>query len=304
MKSIKISVVIPVFNEQENIAPLQNELTTVLNKMKISYEIIWVDDCSLDNTRTEILHNKTSRVILLEHEFNKGQSAAMMSGILAAKGEYIITLDGDLQNDPTDIPKLFLKIQQGFDMVCGHRSQRKDVAARTIFSRIANYFARKLTKVPVRDLGCTLRIFRRKSIAQFELLGEMHRVFVVYMHLRGLNIGEIEVNHRARLHGKSKYGYNRILKFVLDLILAIFYSKFQFKPLYYFGSIAFFMFSLGTILEISSLLLRIFLIKNYLDTTLITSGLLFQISSLTFLSFGLIAELLIRGKSEVGRTQK
>jgi dolichol-phosphate mannosyltransferase len=290
----KVSIVIPIYNEVSNINPLSKEIESAFLNNPIEYEVIWVDDCSLDGSKNVLLqlNKNTNRVI--SHTQNRGQSAALMTGISAASNEIIATIDGDLQNDPLDLLPLLRKLEEGYDVVCGRRRGRKDKKLRTFLSGFANRIARVITKVNVTDLGCTLRVFRKSVMNDLEMIGEMHRVFVVYLFLNGARITEMDVVHRPRIYGVSKYGYNRILKFTMDILFAVFYSKFRYRPLYYFGSISLGVFSMGTTVQIIAVCLRVSDIKPYLDTTLITGGLILQVSSFTFLSIGLVAEILVR----------
>lgn len=293
---IEISLVIPLFNERENVMILNHEIEASLMSTKYNYEVIWVDDGSLDGTQEELRKlDFPNRVILGKKR--RGQSSALMEGIDAAYGEIVVTLDGDLQNDPVDIPSMLALLDQGYDVICGARLNRHDDFLRKALSIIANRIARKVTGVPVSDLGCTLRVFRKNVMRDVRLMGEMHRTFVVYLHLNGASIKEMKVNHRERRYGKSKYGYERIIKFTLDLLLVIFYSKFREKPLYYFGNYALLSFGLGFSLQIAAIVLRILEIKMYLDGTLILTGVILQCFSFLFLSIGLLGELILRLRS-------
>lgn len=291
---MNVSIVVPIFNEEGNIAILSSEIATAMKNSQIDYEVIWVNDKSTDGTLSELKKLNTDKNLVVNHERNRGQSAALMTGISNSSNEIIVTIDGDLQNDPRDILPLLQKLEEGYDVVCGVRVNRQDEKLRTGLSSFANWIARRITKVDVSDLGCTLRAFHKTIVRDIEIIGEMHRVLVLYLFLHGAQIAEIKVNHRPRIFGESKYGYERILKFIMDILLAIFYSKFRDRPLYYFGSISLGVLIAGSFLEILAVLLRISDIKDYLDTTLIIGGLILQSSSFIFLSLGLIAEILIR----------
>ena len=291
----KISIVIPIYNESNNIPILAQEIELSLRQLQLPFEVIWVDDYSTDSSVQQIQSLDETIHRLHRHSQNSGQSSSIMTGVSASTGDLIVTLDGDLQNDPRDIPKLIEKLDQGdFDVVCGNRVMREDNKLRTLLSRIANRIVRKLFKLKVSDLGCTLRVFKKASLQNLEIMGEMHRVLVVYLQLSGARIEEIPVNHRPRIYGVSKYGYSRIGKLIFDVLLAIFYSKFRFRPLYYFGGISIVAFTIGTLLQTFAITFRVFGFKDYIDTTLVTGGLILQVSSLNFLSIGLIAEMLIR----------
>ena len=209
-----VSVVIPLYNEQDNMATLQGELHAALNGL--SYEIVFVDDGSKDQTVQRVENRPDVR--LLEFDKNSGQSAAMYAGIQAARGDVVILLDGDLQNDPADFPKLLAEIQKGADLVCGYRAQRKDTIVKRITSRVANLVRSRFTKDGVRDTGCTLKAMRRECRSALVLFYGMHRFIPALVKGAGYRIVEIPVNHRPRTAGVSKYGLgNRAIKATVDM---------------------------------------------------------------------------------------
>lgn len=209
-----ISVVIPLYNEEDNIAKLQQELDTALSG--IEHEIVFVDDGSKDQTVARV--QRSPRVRLLEFEKNTGQSAAMYAGIHAAKGDIIVLLDGDLQNDPADIPKLMAEIERGADLVCGYRAKRKDTFSKRLTSRFANFVRSRFTKDGVRDTGCTLKAMRRECREALVPFYGMHRFIPALVKGMGYKLVEIPVNHRPRVAGVSKYGFgNRALKATMDM---------------------------------------------------------------------------------------
>lgn len=209
-----LSVVIPLFNEQDNIAELQRELTGAL--VGCEHEVILVDDCSSDETLARIVRGSSVRV--LEFEKNSGQSAAMYAGIMAARGDVIVLLDGDRQNDPADIPRLVSEIEKGADLVCGYRANRKDTAFKRVQSRIANAVRSRFTGDGVRDTGCTLKAMRRECRAALVPFYGMHRFIPALVKGHGYRLVELPVNHRPRVAGVSKYGFgNRALKATMDM---------------------------------------------------------------------------------------
>lgn len=290
---IDLSIVIPVYNESENISLLRDQIGLSLKKTLLRYEVVWVDDASTDDTVHKIRMLKNQDVIV-KHSRTKGQSSAIMSGFKSSKGSLIATLDGDLQNDPDDLPMMLALIQQGFDVVCGVRKDRKDTFLRKALSVVANKIARIVTGVTISDLGCTLRVFRREALEEITLMGEMHRVLGIYLYLANWKIAEVDVNHRKRLFGESKYGYNRILKFILDLILVVFYMKFREKPLYFFGRFSIVVFSTGLTFQLLALTLYIIGQRNFAATTLIVSGVILQVCAALFIAMGLQSELALR----------
>ena len=209
-----VSVVVPLFNEEENVPILQSELTAALSGL--DYEIIFVDDGSIDETAKRIAADQ--RVRVLQFERNAGQSAAMYAGLHAARGAIAVLIDGDLQNDPTDIPKLIAEIERGADLVCGYRAQRKDTAVKRITSRIANFVRSRFTKDGVRDTGCTLKAMKRECIATLVPFKGMHRFIPALVKGAGYRLVEVPVNHRPRKFGESKYGLgNRALRATMDM---------------------------------------------------------------------------------------
>jgi glycosyltransferase involved in cell wall biosynthesis len=283
-----------VFNEEENIPILAKQIEETMLAHNIQWECIWVDDGSSDKSWDFVLSlSKNHRAIRLAKNF--GQSTAIMAGIDASSSDIIVTMDADLQNDPADIPKLLNCLDSEIDVVCGFRVDRQDkMLTRKIPSRIANKLARKITNVPVTDLGCTLRAFRKDLVRNNRILGEMHRLFIVHLYLEGARIAEIPVTHRERIHGLSKYGLERSFKFISDLILAKALNYISNKPLYLFGSLSLITLILSFTSMLLALILRLVGIKNYIDTSLISASLILVSTSLILLSIGLLSELVVR----------
>jgi glycosyltransferase involved in cell wall biosynthesis len=244
MKNPQISIVIPVYNEEKNIKPFYKEIKKMLKKVKKHTEIIFVDDGSKDKTFNVLKQLKDIKIIQLRK--NTGQSAALDAGIKHAKGNIIITMDGDGQNDPADIPAMLKKLNKGFDVVCGWRYKRKDPFLRKIISSGANFLRRLLVKDGVHDSGCTLRVYKKECFSDLNLYGELHRMIPALLKWRGFKITEIKTNHRPRKHGKSNYGYKRIVKGFLDMIYVWFWRKYSTRPLHLFGSIGLLFIFLGT----------------------------------------------------------
>ncbi len=242
-----ISIVVPIYNEEENLRLLNKKLLEVLNHINEDFEIIYVNDGSTDNSLKILkeIKNNFDFIKIVNFKRNFGQTAAMNTGLKLAKGEWIITIDADLQNDPNDIPKLLKIAKEGnFDVVSGIREKRQDEFLRTFLSKIANKLIAYLTKVNISDYGCTLKVYKKQAIEKINLQGEMHRFIPAIISLLNSenNITEIPVNHNPRIYGQSKYGLERIFKVILDLNLIIFLKFFRTKPIYYFGffSIIFF----------------------------------------------------------------
>lgn len=255
-KQVLLSIVVPMYNEEENAPKLIYAIDEALKEFH--YELILVDDNSTDNTRKAIKSVHDSRVVLIELKRNYGQSSALMAGIDYASGDYIITLDGDLQNDPKDIPGMLeTLIQNDDDLVIGWRQNRKDNLIRTFPSKIANYIIRRSTKLHIKDHGCALKVFTRDTAKSLVLYGEGHRFITLFSHIQGARITEVPVNHHPRIHGVSKYGIGRTFKVINDLLLLLFTQKYLQKPIYLFGNMGLIAFALGLAINTYLLILKI-----------------------------------------------
>lgn len=289
----ELSVVITVMNEEENIKPLIEEIRKALPA--IDYEVIFVDDGSEDGTRREIIAHADKRIKLVELRKNYGQSTAMTAGIDHTTGEYIALLDGDLQNDPSDIPFMLQKLKdEDWDVVAGNRANRQDgMVLRKIPSKIANALIRRMTGVYIKDYGCTLKIFRREIAEDLGLYGELHRFIPVLAKLQGARITQVDVKHHARIHGKSKYGINRTFKVISDLILMVFFRKYIQKPMHLFGSIGFIAFFLGALINGYLLVLKL-LGHDIWGKPLLILGLIFLLGGVQLITLGILAEVNVR----------
>ncbi|WP_345952013.1 MULTISPECIES: glycosyltransferase family 2 protein [unclassified Mucilaginibacter] len=289
----ELSVVITVMNEEENIKPLIEEIRKALPA--IDYEVVFVDDGSEDGTRREIIANADERIKLVELRKNYGQSTAMTAGIDHASGAYIALLDGDLQNDPNDIPSMLQKLKdEDWDVVAGNRANRQDgVLLRKIPSKIANALIRRMTGVYIKDYGCTLKIFRREIAEDLGLYGELHRFIPVLAKLQGARITQVDVRHHARMFGKSKYGINRTFKVISDLILMVFFRKYIQKPMHLFGSIGFIAFFLGVLINAYLLVLKI-MGHDIGGKPLLILGLIFLLGGVQLITLGILAEVNVR----------
>jgi len=292
----KLSIVIPVFNEEENVKKLYSELKEVLDRIDYISEIIFVDDGSTDKTPEilEELSRTDKRIKLIFFSRNYGQTPAISAGIEHSSGDIIITIDADLQNDPSDIPVLLKEIESGYDVVSGWRKNRKDpFFTRRLPSYIANAMISKLTGVKLHDYGCTLKAYRAEIIKKFAIYGEMHRFLPAYCSWQGGKITEVVVNHRPRLYGKSKYGINRTFKVILDLIVVKFLLSYLTKPIYIFGGIGIFMFISGTVVNIFVFIRKIFLKGQWLSPLFFIGFLLWTLSIICIL-LGFVMEVLVR----------
>ena len=286
----ELSVVITVMNEEENIKPLLEAVRSALSG--IDFEIILVDDGSADKTIHQILENADERTILVELRKNYGQSTAMTAGIDYSRGKYVALLDGDLQNDPTDIPAMLKLLKdEDWDVVAGNRKNRKDgVFLRKIPSNIANALIRRMTKVHFKDYGCTLKLFKREIAEELGLYGELHRFIPVLAKLQGARITQVDVKHHPRVHGKSKYGINRTFKVMSDLILMVFMRRYMQKPMHLFGTLGFISLGLGILINLYLLVLKI-MGQDIGGKPLLILGLILLLGGIQFITIGIIADI-------------
>ncbi len=292
-----ISIVIPAYNEEDNIPILYEKLKGVLERLGREYEVIFVDDGSVDRTweRLKEIAEKDQRVKLIRFRKNYGQTAAMYAGFQHATGEVIITLDADLQNDPEDIPTLLQKLEEGYDIVSGWRKDRKDpFLSRRLPSMIANWIISKVTGVELHDYGCTLKAYRADIVKRLELYGDMHRFLPALTKRLGAKITEIPVRHHPRLYGKSKYGIGRTVRVILDIFLVKFLNEYINKPMYVFGTVGFALLSLGLPMLFYLLFIKLFLDEEIGRRPLLILSVLFTLAGIQLLSTGIIAELLVR----------
>jgi len=298
MHNKTISVVIPVYNEQENIAPLYQELVEILRKNAGVYEIIFIDDGSADGTvRTlQDICARDKRVKAIGLKRNYGQTAAIMAGIDASQYDYILTMDGDMQNDPAAIPQLLDRIDEGYDLVSGWRRRRKDpFLSKRLPSLIANRIISVMTGVKLHDYGCTLKVYKKDFLKNVNLYGEMHRFIPVYVYFMGGKITEMEVNHRKRVRGRSKYGLGRIVKVILDLVTVRFLlGNYSTSPLYFFGGLGFFLMSSGVVFGGITLIQKVFIGALVHRNPLILLSIFLFIVGTQFIFMGLLAELNMR----------
>ena len=289
----KLSVVICVYNEEENIKPLVEQIHNTLATS--NYEIIYVDYCSTDSSTSVIKSLKDPKITMIELKMNYGQSSALAAGIEAASGDFIVTLDGDLQNDPADIPMMVGLAEKGnWDLVAGIRKDRKDgFLIRIIPSRIANAIIRRTTQVKIRDYGCALKVFRSDLAKNLGLYGELHRFIPVLASFEGASITQVEVNHRPRQYGRSKYGIGRTFRVVSDLLLMLFLRKYLQKPMHLFGTSGLFIFLIGVIINLYMLVLK-FQGKDIWGKPLLLLGILLLIAGIQLITIGIVAELQIR----------
>ena len=292
-----LSIIIPVYNEEDNLLLLHKNLITVLISLDYNYEIIYVDDGSNDNSFSilEQIAQQNSKAKVIRFTHNHGQTSAIAAGINYAVGDAVIFMDADLQNDPTDIPMLLAKLNEGYDVVSGWRKDRQDTwLTRTLPSKMANWLISKITKVHLHDYGCTLKVYRNEVLKGYQLYGEMHRFLPAYAVHVGASIIEVPVKHHPRKFGKSKYGLERTIKVLLDLFTVKFLNGYSQNPIYLFGSVGIILVLIG-ILLVFALLVEKFLYGHSLTgNPLLLMSVMLTILGVQSIFLGLIGELLVR----------
>ena len=292
-----LSIIVPVYNEQDNIFPLHERVSAALAKVGEDYEVVIVNDGSSDLTEQNLkaIAAADPHVKVVNFRRNFGQTAAMMAGIDLASGDVIIGLDGDLQNDPEDIPKLLEKLAEGYDVVSGWRINRKDSALkRNLPSRVANWLISKISGVYLHDYGCSLKAYKRDVVKGVRLYGEMHRFIPIYASWQGGKVTEIPVDHHPRIHGSSKYGLERVAKVVLDLIVVKFLASYSNKPIYVFGGFGMVSIAVSFLSGVWALYLKYFEGKSFITTPLPLLVVLAFITGVMSVLMGLIAEIIMR----------
>ena len=293
MQQPEISVVITVFNEEQNIQPL---LTSTYDALKnLDYELILVDDGSLDKTVAEVKAHANERTRLLVFNRNYGQTTALAAGIDEARGSYIATMDGDLQNDPSDIPMMLKKAKdENWDLVAGRRTNRKDgFVLRKIPSKIANWVIRHSTKVYLSDYGCSLRVYKSHIAQNLGLYGELHRFIPVLAKQGGASMTEVDVKHHPRIHGTSKYGLNRTFKVLTDLILMLFVQKYMLRPIHIFGTLGLLALMGGFLLSIYLTVLKI-VGEDIWGRPILLVALILLLGGVQLITTGILSEIIIR----------
>ena len=295
-----ISVIIPVFNEIGSLPELMDQLRKILHIYK-KWEILFVDDGSTDGS-TEFLNDlsrKDENVTLIQFHRNYGKSAALAEGFKRAKGEFLITMDADLQDDPAEIPNLMKKLEEGFDLVSGWKKKRKDPISKRFPSKIFNYVTRIMTGVKIHDFNCGLKIYRKAVIKTLDLYGGRHRYIPALAGHYKFRISEIQVNHRSRIHGVTKYGGSRLFHGFFDLISIIFMNRYTQQPLHLFGFFGLFCGLASLTVELYVIGKKIFFGHSFYEhLALMLFGAMFFILGLWFFSIGLIAEMITRGAQE------
>lgn len=292
-----VSIVVPIYNEEMNLLDLFEKLEELMDNQPLEWEIILVNDGSKDSSGIIIAEKaeQDSRYTAIQFRRNFGQTAAMQAGFDFAKGEVVVPLDADLQNDPADIPMLLAKLEEGYDVVSGWRKKRQDKPFRRVFlSRVANALISKISGVKLHDYGCSLKAYRKEVMAEVRLYGEMHRFIPIYAAWQGGEITEVPVNHFPRTKGVSKYGMERVFKVILDLIVVKFLHGYSQKPMYVFGGFGIFCFALSFLFGVIAIGLRITDVANLSRTPLPLACLFFSLIGVFSILMGLLAEIITR----------
>jgi glycosyltransferase involved in cell wall biosynthesis len=297
-----ISVVVPVYNEERSVALLLDELRSTLEGVGADWQAVFVDDGSTDGTFAALtrLHAGADNVRVVRLRRNFGKAAALAAGFAQAQGDVIVTIDGDLQDDPAEIPRLLAKLDEGFDLVSGWKTRRRDPWSRRLFSRIFNGVAGRISGIRLHDMNCGFKAYRAEVVRGLPLYGELHRFIPVLAHYRGYRIAELPVNHRPRAHGRSRYGPERYLRGFLDLLTVAFMGRYRHRPLHLFGGLGLLLGAVGiavlaylTVVKIGGQAIG--------QRPLLTLGVLFVVVGLQFFSLGLISEMITSHHEERSR---
>ena len=288
-----ISVVIPVHNEERSVALLLDELGSALEPLGRPWEAVFVDDGSDDGTFSALtrLHAGADNVRVVRLRRNFGKAAALQAGFEAAQGDVVVTIDGDLQDDPTEIPRLLAKLDEGFDLVSGWKTKRRDPWSRRIPSKLFNVVTGRLSGLRLHDLNCGLKAYRAEALAGLRIYGELHRFIPVLAHYRGFRVAELPVNHRPREHGRSRYGMERYLRGFLDLLTVTFMGRYRHRPLHLFGGLGLVLGGAGSLVLVYMAVLKLGG-EAIGHRPLLTLGVLLVVVGMQFLSLGLLSELI------------
>jgi glycosyltransferase involved in cell wall biosynthesis len=292
-----LTIIIPAYNEEGNVVPLYHEVKEVLEGMQRSYEIVFVDDGSRDQTfqKLKSIRQQDPAVKVIRFKKNFGQSAALQAGFDYATGALIVTLDADLQNDPHNIPELIAKLEtDDLDVICGWRYTRHDSRSKKFFSKLANRLRKSFTGETIHDSGCTLRVYRYECIKDLELYGELHRYIPAILLWKGYCLGELPVNHRERASGSTKYSWKRITKGFFDLLVVAFWQKYSVRPMHIFGGFGLLLVLAGIFIMGDLLFEKIFYNIELMERPLFFVGSFVFIVGIQFLALGILADILIK----------
>lgn len=295
-KQLDISIIVPAYNEEKNVPLLYEKITSVVRRMKRSYELIFIDDGSRDQTlaRLTAISSSDPSVVVVKFRKNFGQTAAMDAGFKIARGRILIPMDADLQNDPEDIPRLVAKLNEGYDVVSGWRVNRRDSLAKHIISRGANLLRKLLLHDRIHDSGCTLKAYRRDCFENLTLYGEMHRFIPAILSLRGFKVTELPVRHHPRAYGKTKYSFKRVLKGFLDMLVVTFWMRYATRPIHLFGTLGVLTTLLGLLVGFYLTLLKLFFNEPIGNRPLLLLTILLIVLGAQFITFGLMSDILVK----------
>ena len=288
-----ISVVVPLLNEEHSLDALYREIADALDSQSQPFEVVFVDDGSTDGSMDVLtrLNAETTNVVVIQLRRNFGKAAALQAGFLEARGEIVVTIDADLQDDPTEIPQLLAKLNEGFDLVSGWKTRRNDPFARRLFSRMVNWATAVVSGVRLHDVNCGLKAYRAEVLHGMRIYGELHRFIPVLASYRGFRVAEIPVNHRARQHGSSRYGPERYLRGFFDLLSVTFMGRYRHRPLHLFGGIGLLMGAVGFVILLYLTILKLWG-EGIGQRPLLTLGVLLVVVSIQLVSLGLLSEMI------------
>jgi glycosyltransferase involved in cell wall biosynthesis len=288
-----ISVVVPLFNEERSLEALYREIADVLDQQGQPYEVIFVDDGSTDGSLAVLgqLHSETTNVVVVQLRRNFGKAAALQAGFLEARGDTIVTIDADLQDDPSEIPQLLAKLDEGVDLVSGWKTRRNDPWTRRLFSRLFNWATGVVSGVRLHDVNCGLKAYRAEALRGMRIYGELHRFIPILATYRGFRVAEIAVNHRPRQHGRSRYGPERYLRAFFDLLSVTFMGRYRHRPLHLFGGIGLLMGAVGFVILLYLTALKLWG-EGIGHRPLLTLGVLLVVVGIQLVSLGLLSELI------------
>jgi glycosyltransferase involved in cell wall biosynthesis len=288
-----ISVVVPLLNEERSLETLYEEIAAALEPLEDEFEVVFVDDGSTDGSLAVLarLHEERSNVVVVHLRRNFGKAAALQAGFLEARGDFVVTIDADLQDDPAEIPKMLAKLDEGFDLVSGWKTRRNDPFLRRLFSRIFNWMTGAISGVHLHDVNCGLKAYRAEVLRGMRLYGELHRFIPVLAAYNGFRVAELPVNHRSRQHGRSRYGPERYLRGFFDLLSVTFMGRYRYRPLHLFGGVGVLLAAIGFIILLY-LTVEWFWGQGIGGRPLFTLGVLLEVVGIQFVSLGLLSELI------------
>ena len=298
--TVKISIVVPLFNEEESLVELHERLSKAVCSLEKPIEFLFIDDGSTDNSMQVLseLHNKDPQVRVVQFRRNYGKSAALALGFKEARGEFIVTLDADLQDEPYEIPNLVKKLEEGFDLVSGWKKIRKDPFIKKSTSKLFNFVTRKMTGLGIHDMNCGLKAYRREVTETVNVYGQLHRFLPVLAQWQGFNVGEVVVKHNPRKYGRTKFGASRFIAGFFDLVTVLFITRYTKRPLHLFGLIGLVSFAVGVGISAYLAVERLLLGKYLSDRPLLFLGILAIIVGVQFVSIGLLGEMITESRKD------